>query len=123
MYDTWILTILLAWPLVAAAVVLVRAGERHAVHPGVRLDPGVGHPLSRGRGRHFAVHGAAHHVSDAALGPGELPVHHEARARVLCAAPGAHDGDDRGVRLARSLPLLPAVGSDADADVLPHRGG
>ncbi|HEX9279917.1 MAG TPA: hypothetical protein VF890_04680, partial [Gemmatimonadales bacterium] len=31
MYDTWILTILLAWPLVAAAVVLV-APERWAKH-------------------------------------------------------------------------------------------
>ncbi|PYO83690.1 MAG: NADH-quinone oxidoreductase subunit M, partial [Gemmatimonadetes bacterium] len=31
MYDTWILTVLLAWPLVAAAVVLV-APERWAKH-------------------------------------------------------------------------------------------
>ena len=46
---------------------------------------------------------------------------HEAREGVLRVPPPPRDGDGRRLLRARLLPLLRVLGSDARADVLPHR--
>ena len=52
---------------------------------------------------------------------GSLELHRAEASRLLRAAAAAAHGDARGVPLARPLPLLCDVGSDADPDVLHHR--
>src|SRR5204863_492540 len=53
--------------------------------------------------------------------PRELHLHHDARAGVLRAHAGPHFRHDRGVRRARSVPVLRHVGRDAHPDVFHHR--
>src|SRR3989441_5204792 len=103
-------------------VVDVRAGGGHAVHARRVVDSELGDPLHGGRGRDFALHGPAHHVPGPSVGARELRLHHDARARVLCAHARPDDGNDRGVRGPRSIPLLRDVGGHAHSDVLHHRG-
>src|SRR6266849_2589456 len=105
-----------------ALVVDVRAGGRLPVHPRCVVDPELGNPLHGRRGRDLAVYGPAHDVLGPAVRARQLRLHHDARARVLCADARAHDGHDRGVRGPRSVPLLRDVGSHAHPDVLHHRG-
>src|SRR6266550_519856 len=104
-----------------AFVVDVRAGGRHAVHPGRAVDPELGDRLHGGRGRNLVVHGPAHHVPGPSVGARELRLHHDAGARVLRAPARPDDGDDRGIRGPRSFPVLRDVGGDAHSDVLHHR--
>src|SRR5256712_8473788 len=105
-----------------ALVVDVRAGGRLPVHPRCVVDPELGDPLHGRRGRDLAVYGPAHDVLGPAVGARQLRLHHDARARLLCADARAHDGHDRGVRGPRFVPLLRDVGSHAHSHVLHHRG-
>src|SRR2546426_77145 len=105
-----------------AAVVGVPARGRDAAAARRAVDPELGDPLRRGRGRDLALPDPAHDLPNAALDPGELHLHHDARAGVLRAPAGAHLRDDRRVRGARSVPVLRHVGRDAHPDVFHHRG-
>src|SRR5207247_722409 len=99
-----------------------RARGRHAAPARCAVESRLGDPLRRRRGRDFPVPRPAHDLPRAALRAGELQLHHDARAWLLRPDALAHGGNARGVRLARSLPVLRDVGGHADPDVLHPRG-
>ena len=86
------------------------------------MDRRLGSVVPAGTGRHLPVHGATHHVHDAAGRAEQLQLHPGEGAGLLRAPARAHHRYAGRVPGARSLRLLRVLGAHAHPDVLPHRG-
>ena len=80
------------------------------------MDHHAEHSLPHGRRRLLHVAGAADHVPHSALRDDVVALGAWSSEGVLHPAAGARSSDDRRLRLARPVPLLFLLGSDADPD-------
>ena len=85
------------------------------------VDSGIRHRLLPRRRRDQSAPGRAHGLSDADCAALVVGIGREEGQGVLDLRPGPRGCDDRGLRVARPVPLLRLLGRHAHPDVLPHR--
>ncbi len=108
--------------LAAALLRVRRRDHRLSVRGAPALDADARGELPRRRRRHQPPARAADDVSDAAGARVGLGRHRRPHQRVRGDDADPRDRDARRLRQPRPLPVLRLLGSDADPDVLRHRG-